>query len=1103
MAFGRELNDFVNGFQKGWTLVDNSQRTKAYSEQIKNAKDAKSGLAPKDEIDAYSAKHPPLPVTGDTLSTPGAIKPPAKTSAVPIEEEEKTASFEKGGRVSTYQKRFPPPGREGAIYVPPDEEPYNGEEDETFTPIADRPSATDQARGAAPTPVFSRNTMARPEEAPAVGAREVVGDMPGRSRGMGGPPAYREWSAKDERARSRQGPRSNYGPSTGDSIMEIPEDETAPSNPRTHRMLPGVPRDSAPIGAVDDQRDPRDRRPPSEVPTRQIGQRGVLQPLPPDVPDPRKDPQFATEPQHAREGMGPYDGLGQERDRAYRAGTGAGPYDGLGQQRDNAYHTGTERGPYDDPYINPGRGGAPYPAEPYHAGTGEGPYADPYIEPGREGQNGRTSGSPPVVRGTTPAAPPRGGGSAGRQTSPPAVPGATGGGSGGSTAAGGSAGGGASRAAKAGAVAGAGLRSGAIPVEDPIVSQREIEANHMTPQQVQELSEARRASQRMSASRGEDPNEHINRPTAAQRQLHVDIDHGHNAVDGAVAFLTKTFGLGGKGALPVAGAGPSSGGMQALLKGEGAASPQEVQAVERTVDPNGEMSEARRVMLALAATHEWHLKNGRPKEAQTAAASLLQYYQLTAGRLGAIAKVALSQGDVTGAVKAATAAYNRTPDGKELAAKVQPDGKTVAYKVTNLKDGKTVAQGAGPAEQLLAGVGTPLSYLTQAAGARKAGAGGGSGKSGGGGGGRHKSGGGGAATGASGDLNGMLEEVRSASAALAADPENAELKTKLADAEKKVRAFKGGSKNALWNTEKLQSAIDKAKGGSGAGGGTGGGKSAGSEKERAATKTQEEMAKLTGMSNVLDQMESTGLTVGNNGKVQSTTADNAGGDTAGFRSENTSSERVRRELEPKRTEVQAAMADRTNEDFEIKPTDRASIETKVGEHFDDLENGPFAPLAKPDPKTKELKVSGISPGEIQSLKAFGYEIAQRNNMPIETAAKTVMALTAMDRNSKSDQPPFKVMPDGRISLRDGTMTVKLGGDTLKQLLIWRKRRAVALEQANTAAEAEKTKAVETSAARKRYWGKDPEAETAQTETYRTRRRNQWQDPEERKRLGIE
>lgn len=350
---------------------------------------------------------------------------------------------------------------------------------------------------------------------------------------------------------------------------------------------------------------------------------------------------------------------------------------------------------------NPGRGGAPYPTEPYRTGTEEGPYDRGALPVGSDAEAApatRTSEVPTPavpVDGPTPAKP------AGRP----------GGGTGGA------------RPKPAG-------RTGGNPpagaVDEMLVSEQEIRANNMTPQQVTELNEARKAARRMSASRGEDPNANIQR-----RPLAVSPEDGYAAVDSAVGFLTKQFGIGSQaGALPMPSDRANTGqGLRRLLMGDGAASPQEVRAVEGAVDPNGELSRARRVMLALGATHRYYLEHGDPVKAKRAAASLLQYYQLNASRLGAIARSAYEAGDVTGAVKAATEAYNMTPDGKELEAKVDPRG-IVKYRVSDIATGKPVAQGQGPAGQLLGQAlqnANPLSYLQQAAGVRAAGRSGGGG----------------------------------------------------------------------------------------------------------------------------------------------------------------------------------------------------------------------------------------------------------------------------------------------------------------------------------------------------------------------------------------
>lgn len=143
------------------------------------------------------------------------------------------------------------------------------------------------------------------------------------------------------------------------------------------------------------------------------------------------------------------------------------------------------------------------------------------------------------------------------------------------------------------------------------------------------------------------------------------------------------------------------GGVRNYLRGAGAASPDEVAAVRKAIDPQGKMSESEVTMASLAHVYEWKLRQGDPQGAARAAASLIQYHRQVASRYQALAKVAAENGDVDGTVKAMLKAHANIPDGKDLKVTKTQDGK-LAYSMVDSQTGKVVEQNIATPDEVLA-----------------------------------------------------------------------------------------------------------------------------------------------------------------------------------------------------------------------------------------------------------------------------------------------------------------------------------------------------------------------------------------------------------------
>jgi len=178
----------------------------------------------------------------------------------------------------------------------------------------------------------------------------------------------------------------------------------------------------------------------------------------------------------------------------------------------------------------------------------------------------------------------------------------------------------------------------------------------------------------------------------------------HDAVKAGTQYAAKELGRdGGKedGAVSTElSANAKKAGSRAYLKGDGAASHAEMQAVAKAIDPEGKMSESERTMASLATVYEYNLKKNNPQGADRAAASMVQYYRQVSDRYKAMSAAAAEHGDVDGAMKMALRAHANVPDGKDMKLEKMEDGK-IKYSMTDVQTGKVVEQTIATPEQIL------------------------------------------------------------------------------------------------------------------------------------------------------------------------------------------------------------------------------------------------------------------------------------------------------------------------------------------------------------------------------------------------------------------
>lgn len=170
-------------------------------------------------------------------------------------------------------------------------------------------------------------------------------------------------------------------------------------------------------------------------------------------------------------------------------------------------------------------------------------------------------------------------------------------------------------------------------------------------------------------------------------------------VQGGLEYMREAFGLQQQaapaapqqaipGAAPAAPAPADPQLMQratAMIRGEGAATNEEVRAAAQRVDPEGTMPLAKRNAALLEAATGIYYARGMIKEGNEASASLLQNFRRNMQMYGGMAVAAAESGNMEQAAKLLTRAYDYVPDGNTMEAK----GTGAGLSVTTLgPDGK-------------------------------------------------------------------------------------------------------------------------------------------------------------------------------------------------------------------------------------------------------------------------------------------------------------------------------------------------------------------------------------------------------------------------------
>lgn len=145
--------------------------------------------------------------------------------------------------------------------------------------------------------------------------------------------------------------------------------------------------------------------------------------------------------------------------------------------------------------------------------------------------------------------------------------------------------------------------------------------------------------------------------------------------DAAIAYGTKVFKL-DRAAIPQADPQAQEG-ARAFAMNVGAARPEEIQTVEKTVDPEYKMSRSERQIAKYKAMYDYWMDHNEPEKASRAVFAMSMAAKDAARTYGIVATQALKRGDTKIAADAIAKAYDEVPDGRSIkVGDVNKDGVT-------------------------------------------------------------------------------------------------------------------------------------------------------------------------------------------------------------------------------------------------------------------------------------------------------------------------------------------------------------------------------------------------------------------------------------------
>lgn len=143
-------------------------------------------------------------------------------------------------------------------------------------------------------------------------------------------------------------------------------------------------------------------------------------------------------------------------------------------------------------------------------------------------------------------------------------------------------------------------------------------------------------------------------------------------------------------------------GVARVFSGADAASPEDVLAASKAVDPNGELTRAQLGMKRIETGYRYYMEHGQPQKAANYAAMMIQYSSNEAAKYGDLAAKQLQAGDVKTATQTLAHGFNEIPNGEEATdARANPDG-SATVKQVDAQTGKVIGEHKLTGEQLMA-----------------------------------------------------------------------------------------------------------------------------------------------------------------------------------------------------------------------------------------------------------------------------------------------------------------------------------------------------------------------------------------------------------------
>lgn len=181
-------------------------------------------------------------------------------------------------------------------------------------------------------------------------------------------------------------------------------------------------------------------------------------------------------------------------------------------------------------------------------------------------------------------------------------------------------------------------------------------------------------------------------------------DGASGAIKGALSYLASSL----KGSNPNMGAMPVTpserASHQGFINGDAAPSKQEMDAVQKKVNPDGTLDQSMANIAGLEAVHKFYLANGQPEMADKAAASMLMYSREAAAQFGDEAITRFYKGDTAGGLAALVKGYDQVPDGHTVKVEQGKDGNATVTQ-SNMQGKKIWQETVGPQQILGAAIG--------------------------------------------------------------------------------------------------------------------------------------------------------------------------------------------------------------------------------------------------------------------------------------------------------------------------------------------------------------------------------------------------------------